>query len=260
MMDETAKAYHGSPCRDIVTGKFKKGKTGYLGPGIYFSEDKEYSVRYAKKYGSGAIYEVEINMLNPLILTSDNPTKDFLTVVYGTESIYNRREQKQSNICYLIEPKDIKKFLSMGYDGVIWDFAGNKEYVLYDNNAITIVGKEYIMTESKNEETTFYRFYSEVRHFLSKLLKTPIKAEPTKYLTDRGFKKQRLIKLLMDNNILKRDEKILVPGKDAVEHVKYSVKYTLSSDKFEDKIEGIYKKYFGEKEEINECVDIFEIL
>jgi hypothetical protein len=147
-VNENIKAYHGSPCKDIVTGKFKRGKTGYLGPGIYFSEDKDYTIRYAKKYVEGAIYEVEINLLNPLVLTGDNPTKDFLTAIYGTESVYLRREKKQSNICYLIESKDIKKFLSMGYDGVIWDFAGNKEYVLYDNSNITIINKEEVLQES----------------------------------------------------------------------------------------------------------------
>lgn len=247
-VNESIKAYHGSPCMDIVTGKFKKGKTGYLGPAIYFSQEKEYTMRYAKKYGTGSIYEVEINMYNPLVLTGDNPTKDFLTVVYKTDKVFLNRERKQSNICYIIEPKDIKKFLSMGYDGVIWDFAGNKEYVLYDNSNISIIGKEDILEESKKEETTFYRFYSEVRAFLTKLLKTPIKAKPNKYLEDRGFTKTRLIKLLRDNEIIKRDEKILVPGNDDVKHVTYSVKYTLKSNAFEDKIEQIYKKYFSDNE------------
>ena len=252
-------AYHGSPCRDIVTGKFKKGQHGYLGPGIYFSEDQYYAKRYAKKYGSGALYTAEIVLNNPLILTDENPTKDFLTVVYGTESVYARRERKQSNSCYLIEPKDIKKFLSMGYDGVIWDFAGNKEFVLYSNENISILDKEDILEESKKEETTFYRFYSEIRKFLENILKNPIKTKPSKYLEDRKFTKERLIKLLMNNNIIKRDEKILVPGKDDVKHVQYSIKYTLKPESFNDKIEKIYKKYFGEEDGnvLNEEMDMF---
>ena len=36
------------------------------------------------------------------------------------------------------------------------------------------------------KETTFYRFYSEIRGFLSKLISDPIKAEPSKYLKDRN--------------------------------------------------------------------------
>ena len=162
-VNENIKAYHGSPCGDIVTGKFKRGKHGYLGPGIYFSEDQYYAKRYAKKYGRGTLYTAEIRLNNPLVLTDENPTKDFLTVVYGTESVYLRRERKQSNSCYIIEPKDIKKFLSMGYDGVIWDFAGNKEYVLYDNSNITIINKEEVLEEGKIMKKDKYQEY--IKHF-----------------------------------------------------------------------------------------------
>ena len=106
---------------------------------------------------------------------------------------------------------------------------------------------EQIIAEKK-EETTFYRFYSEIRGFLTKLLKNPIKAKPTKYLEDRGLTQKRLIKMLRDNDIIKRDEKILVPGKNDVKHVTYSVKYTLKSNNFEDKIENIYHKFFPDEE------------
>ena len=148
--EEMVKAYHGSPCTTI--GKFKKGSHGVLGPGIYFSEEKDYTTKYAKKYGSGAIYEVEIELYKPLVLTSDNPTKDFLDFVYKTESVYRRREQKQSNINYMVETKDVKKFLSMGYDGVIWDYAGNKEYVVYDGSKITILNKDDMISESSFQD------------------------------------------------------------------------------------------------------------
>ena len=54
--------------------------------------------------------------------------------------------------------------------------------------------------------------------------------------------------MLRDNDIIKRDEKILVPGKNDVKHVTYSVKYTLKSNNFEDKIENIYHKFFPDEE------------
>ena len=191
-VNESIKAYHGSPCKDIVTGKFKRGKTGYLGPGIYFSADKEYSRRYARKYGEGAIYEVEINLLNPLILTGNNPTKDFLTAVYKTEKIYLNRERKQSNICYLIEPKDIKKFLSLGYDGVIWDFADNKEYVLYDNSSITIINKEEVLRESieNNMEKDVKQIAKELTPYMKSLFE---------YMSKHGHTTKKAPKIILDN-------------------------------------------------------------
>ena len=173
-INESIKAYHGSPCSDIVTGKFKKGKHGYLGPGIYFSEDQYYAKRYAKKYGRGTLYTAEIRLNNPLVLTGENPTKDFLTAVYRTESVYLRRERKQSNSCYIIEPKDIKKFLSMGYDGVIWDFAGNKEYVVYDNTNIKIIEKEEVLEEGKMvaKKENYYKEYTKYLKPMFELIKS----------------------------------------------------------------------------------------
>lgn len=191
-VNESIKAFHGSPCKDIVTGKFKRGKTGYLGPGIYFSEDKEYSRRYARKYGEGAIYEVEINLLNPLVLTGDNPTKDFLTAVYKTEKVYLNRERKQSNICYLIEAKDIRRFLSLGYDGVIWDFAGNKEYVLYDNSNITIINKEEVLRESieDNMDRDVKEIGAELKPYIKSLFE---------YMSKHGHTTKQAPKIILDN-------------------------------------------------------------
>lgn len=191
-VNESIKAYHGSPCGDIVTGKFKRGKHGYLGPGIYFSEDQYYAKHYAKKYGMGTLYTAEIRLNNPLVLTDENPTKDFLTAVYGTESVYLRRERKQSNSCYIIEPKDIKKFLSMGYDGVIWDFAGNKEYVLYDNSNITIINKEEVLRESieDNMDKDVKQIAQELRPYMKSLFD---------YMSKHGHTTKKSPKIILDN-------------------------------------------------------------
>lgn len=119
---------------------------------------------------------------------------------------------------------------------------------------------------TKKEETTFYRFYSEIKAFLNKLLNKPIKAEPSKYLLDRGFTKDRLIRLFMNEGILKRNERIMVPGKDDVKNVQYNVKYTLinpmfgsNSETFENKLEKIHKKYFG-SEKLDESVRLLEYM
>ena len=55
------------------------------------------------------------------------------------------------------------------------------------------------------EEVTYYRFLSEIKAFLSKLLKDPIKGEPSKYLKDLGFSRSRLINLLMKKDVLERN-------------------------------------------------------
>jgi len=124
------------------------------------------------------------------------------------------------------------------------------------------------------EETTFYRFNSEIKSFLGKLKNKPIQAEPSKYLKDRGFTKDKLIRLLIKKGIIDRNEKILTPDKDGVKNVKYTVKYKIhvstednnvsgkttdvTSQCFDDKIEKIYKSFFGEPSKVlKEEMDMF---
>lgn len=109
-------------------------------------------------------------------------------------------------------------------------------------------------------ETTYYRFLSEVRAFLAKLIKEPIKAEPSKYLKDRGFNKTRLINVLIKSEILERHEKILDRTNSEEKTAKYVVKYRVRKKDFEKRIEKIYIKNFEknlpdkeEKKQVNEC-------
>lgn len=139
-------AYHGSPSDSITTGKFKKGKHGYLGPGIYFTDTMDKARHYARKYdGNGTIYTVEITLNNPLELNSDNQTREFLYKVYGTDSVYRRRANRQSFDTYIITSNDIKKLYSLGYDGVKYTFAGETDYVIYDNSQIKIIDKQSVI-------------------------------------------------------------------------------------------------------------------
>lgn len=139
--EDIISAYHGSPHYEVI-GKFKKGKTGYLGPGIYFTNNEEVARGYADKnagFHSGKIYKVDIFMRNPLKVTTNNPTKEFLDIVYGTPNVYLKRKSKQEWETHLINSKDIKKFFNIGYDGVIWEFGGKIEYIIYEPKDIEIL-------------------------------------------------------------------------------------------------------------------------
>lgn len=112
----------------------------------------------------------------------------------------------------------------------------------------------------KELETTFYRFYSEIRGFLSKLISDPIKAEPSKYLKDRNFGKSKTINVLMDKGILERHESIKdQTNSPDIKKPTYTVKYKVKKKNFETKIHRIYSKYFEKnlpekkEKEIDEC-------
>lgn len=102
------------------------------------------------------------------------------------------------------------------------------------------------------KEVTYYQFYSNIQNFLSKLKTKPTSAEPSKFLKDNDFGKEKLIRVLIKRNILKRKESIKDPTNSDEKKAKYYVKYTIIRDKFEDKMKKLYHDYFG-KEILEEC-------
>lgn len=99
---------------------------------------------------------------------------------------------------------------------------------------------------------TYYQFYSNIQNFLSKLKSKPTSAEPSKLLKDNDFGKEKLIRVLIKRNIIKRKESIKDSTNSEEKTAKYYVKYTIIRDKFEDKMKTLYHDYFG-KDVLEEC-------
>ena len=143
--------YHGTPKFDRFS-IFKKGSGGYLGPAIYFTNLKTYAQKYENKWGDGGnLYDVFISLKRPLIVKSVNPAKEILKTIYGKDSVYDRRSQKQSYDTKILSSADIKKLQSKGYDGVIWEYGGSKEYAVYDSSKIKSA-EDNIGTYSENPD------------------------------------------------------------------------------------------------------------
>ena len=133
---EPMAVYHGTPKFDRFS-IFKKGSGGYLGPAIYFTNLKTYAQKYENKWGDGGnLYDVFLSLRNPLVVKSINPAKEILKTIYGKDDIYDKRSQKQSYDTKILSSADIKKLQSKGYDGVIWEYGGSKEYAVYDSSKI----------------------------------------------------------------------------------------------------------------------------
>ena len=143
--------YHGTPKFDRFS-IFKKGSGGYLGPAIYFTNLKTYAQKYENKWGDGGnLYDVFISLKRPLIVKSVNPAKEILKTIYGKDSVYDRRSQKQSYDTKILSSAYIKKLQSKGYDGVIWEYGGSKEYAVYDSSKIKSA-EDNIGTYSENPD------------------------------------------------------------------------------------------------------------
>ena len=101
--------------------------------------------------------------------------------------------------------------------------------------------------------TKFYRFYSEIRVFLSDLKRDPIGCSVSQYLKDRRLTKKKLIEDMLKFNILSRTEKI---ADNEENKPTYHVKYTINGKNFERKVRRLFTKYFEKnepKKDIEEC-------
>ena len=128
-------AYHGSSAYPAFT-RFRKSKTGALGPGIYFSKNKNDAERYALRMGSGFVYMVELEFSNPFYVQSySDPAREIL--LPGT---YKRRVMANSNYCYWIKESDIKRLRQKNYDAIIM----KDEIMVFDNNQIKILNVEKV--------------------------------------------------------------------------------------------------------------------
>lgn len=140
--------YHGTTTYGEIT-KFRRGRSGWLGPGIYLASRQVDAQRYADAMGegNGQLYELYANVTAPLVVTEGNPVPEILRAAYGRDSIYKSRSAKQGNDTHIITPADIKKLQSKGYDGIRWDFGGNTEVSVFSPEQIKRVDNDSPTTD-----------------------------------------------------------------------------------------------------------------
>lgn len=129
--------YHGTTAYGEFT-KFRRGRSGWLGPGIYLTSDLSYAERYANSMGegNGHLYKLYANAINPLVVHDGNPVPEILFAAYGRNSVYKNRSAKQSNDAMIITAADIKKLREKGYDGIRWDFGKSTELSVFSPEQI----------------------------------------------------------------------------------------------------------------------------
>lgn len=129
--------YHGTTAYGEII-KFRRGKYGWLGPGIYLASRRADAQKYADAMGegNGQLYELYANVTHPLVVTESNPVPEILLAAYGRESIYKARSAKQGNDTRIITPADIKKLQAKGYDGIRWDFGLSTEVSVFSTEQL----------------------------------------------------------------------------------------------------------------------------
>lgn len=91
-----------------------------------------------------------------------------------------------------------------------------------------------------NEEVTFYAFMSHMKHYLKQLLTNPIGAQPDAFLQSNGLDGERLLKLLIDKDVIIKKCKIDSSDKKD----RFEISYKLPRQNFERKIRRLYGELF----------------
>jgi hypothetical protein len=103
------------------------------------------------------------------------------------------------------------------------------------------------------EEVTMFKFVSNIKSFLKKLLSEPISCNITDYLKEIGFSKETLLDELSDRNIIKKITKI-ENGVESAKDDKFSVTYQVLGKSFDRKMERFYNDWNRKnKKKMNEA-------
>ena len=142
---------------------------------------------------------------------------------------------------------------------VVDGLENGKYRVTFDNRIrkVTVVDENrnrvvYINESTANElrnavKMTEHKFYSNVKKFLHDLLVNPVNADVSPLLKLYGYSRNKLLKLLKDNKIITKKQKIVDKGKDGqpmtpVMRVSYNIQDNAKNDEF-----AVPKKDFNNK-------------
>ena len=98
----------------------------------------------------------------------------------------------------------------------------------------------------KKEPFTFYKFFNDVKKFISDLLKDPIYARPSKLLMSNGLDNDKLRITLQDEGVVIKKETIKEPRNEVSGKIesRYYVSYKVPKKDFKKKLRRMYQRMF----------------
>ncbi len=150
--------YHGSKASPTVFESRYISNWNAFGKGFYFTEDRGRAQSYAKP----SLYECYLNIANPFV-TNDRASLDLLyksinntqqdIAEYSSEKGIGGSEFWQISNYLDDKGRDVSKFIrELGFDGIIHDSYGVKEFVVYDSNQIKLASNK---TPTVNSDIRF---------------------------------------------------------------------------------------------------------
>ena len=100
-----------------------------------------------------------------------------------------------------------------------------------------------VLRESE-EELTFWRFFVEIKKFITDLLNDPIHARPSAVLVSNGLDNDTLRKKLQDESVIVKSEDIREPRDEITGKIesRYYLSYKVPKKDFKKKLRRLYRK------------------
>lgn len=222
------------------TDDILKGQHGNKNPKIFRKDDSQVNKNYQKA-------EEKIMNLGSMVRELyPNESNQFLTM--AMQAI------KRYSILKKINPKKVVDALHNGrliLDDDTFTIKGrNNENI---NRRVIVINEEVMTYLKENTDMTEYKFYANIKDFLHNLLNDPTNVKPSLTLKKYGLTTSSLIKHLLNNKIIERDEKITDKDENGNPKVaKMKVKYKIPKKDFSHRLKKLYIKLFEKNTPLKE--------
>ena len=122
---------------------------------------------------------------------------------------------------------------------------------------VVVLSEDAARRVQEKLKMTEYKFNSAVKSFLSELLADPVNAQPADILVDNHITRGKLLRYLLSNGIVEKDERIV--DKDENGQPKTAtmmVKYRVPKKRFEAKLKNLYIRLFEKNVPVKEDAGI----
>lgn len=119
------------------------------------------------------------------------------------------------------------------------------ESVMNNNSKVVVLSEAQVRMINEELELTEYKFYNNVKKFLSDLLADPVNARPTDMLLSNGLTRSKLLRYLMSVGLLERDEKLSDTDEfGQPKNVTMMVKFRVPKKNFDRKLRKLWIRLF----------------
>ena len=255
--------YHGTKDNfTIFDNSKKKYDSGFAGQGFYFTNNYEIAKNYSEwKKGNNdftpKVMQTYLNIKNPLVLNEFNgglktAINEALNLKLNLKNIAKITESESKNIT--------NKLIDNGYDGIIWEFDGDKMAMVINPNQIKNIDNKNPTSDPDirysdrydTDENGDYGFYSQLEKVIEEKMPNTSNAQQINGILNNAGIKQDEMKWIGLDDYLKAHSLEKITKQQVMDYIKANQIYIETVQKGDSKIREMAEPI---KQEINNIKD-----